>query len=197
MTLFDPEALDGGPHLVASPDAPAPDPAWPEVEVRTSARRRKTSEAKWVGGRIVVSVPAHLSRQMRETTVAWLVDRLVSRHRLRLAQGDDELAERARHLAQRYHVGAVPASVRWVSNQTTRWGSCSHHSGQIRISERLRTVPEWVLDSVLVHELAHLVHPNHSAAFHALADRYPRHREAGIFLAGYSLGLAGREGDGR
>jgi hypothetical protein len=166
---------------------------WPEVEIRVSARRRKTSEAKWVGGRIVVSLPAHLTGDVREKTIAWLVDRLVTKHRLRFAVGDDELLSRAIALSSRYQIGARPNSVRWVTNQTARWGSCSFHSGEIRLSHRLRSVPDWVLDSVLVHELSHLVHPNHSPAFHQMADHYPRHREAGIFLAGYGLGLAAPE----
>ena len=46
-----------------------------------------------------------------------------------------------------------------------------------------------MLDAVLVHELAHLVHPDHSAAFHALADRYERQAEASVFLDGFALGL--------
>jgi Protein of unknown function DUF45 len=176
-----------------SPSEAAPTssrPGWPEVEVRVSARRRKTSEARWVGGRIVVSVPAHLSGEAREKTVAWLVDRLVAKHPLRSAVGDDELMHRAIALSERYRIGARPTSVRWVTNQSARWGSCSYHSGEIRLSHRLRAVPEWVLDAVLVHELAHLVHPNHSPAFHQLANGYRRHHEAGIFLAGYGLGLA-------
>jgi hypothetical protein len=182
----------GADPLVVRPTAPtSKHPGWPEVEVRTSTRRRKTSEAKWVGGRIVVSLPAHLKGEAREKTIAWLVDRLVAKHPLRAAVGDDDLMVRALALAERYRMGARPTSVRWVTNQTARWGSCSFHSGEIRLSHRLRTVPGWVLDAVLVHELAHLVHPNHSPAFHQLADRFPRHREAGIFLAGYGLGLAG------
>ena len=84
-------------------------------------------------------------------------------------------------------------SVRWVTNQTARWGSCSYYSGHIRVSHRLRPVPSWVLDSVLVHEVAHLTHPDHSPAFHRLAGAYPRHDEAGTFLAGYGLGLANAE----
>ncbi len=92
--------------------------------------------------------------------------------------------------ATRYLVGTRPASVRWVTNQTARWGSCSYYSGDIRVSHRLRVVPEWVLDSVLVHELAHLTYPDHSPDFHRLADGYPRHDEAGVFLAGYGLGLS-------
>jgi hypothetical protein len=160
------------------------------VEIRVSARRRKTSEARWVGGRIVVSLPAHLSGEAREKTIAWLVDRLVAKHPLRTAIGDSDLMARAEALSDRYRIGARPTSVRWVTNQMERWGSCSYHSGEIRISHRLRSVPEWVLDAVLVHELAHLVHPNHSPAFHQLADGYRRHHEAGLFLAGYGLGLA-------
>jgi hypothetical protein len=179
------------PAAVPAPaPAPATPPGWPEVEVRVSARRRKTSEARWVGGRIVVSLPAHLSGEARQKTIAWLVDRLVAKHPLRRAIGDTELMAKCEALSDRYRIGARPTSVRWVTNQMSRWGSCSYHSGEIRISHRLRSVPEWVLDAVLVHELAHLVHPNHSPAFHQLANGYPRHKDAGIFLAGYGLGLA-------
>jgi predicted metal-dependent hydrolase len=165
-------------------------PGWPDVEVRISSRRRKTSEARWVGGRIVVSLPAHLSSEAREKTIAWLVDRLVAKHPMRSTIGDAELMSRAAALSDRYGIGARPRSVRWVTNQSARWGSCSYHSGEIRLSHRLRAVPEWVLDAVLVHELAHLIHPDHSPAFHQLANSYRRHHEAGLFLAGYGLGLA-------
>ena len=142
-----------------------------------------------MGGRIVVSVPAHLDLESRQKTVDWLVERLMTRNpQSRL--GDDELLARAIALSDRYLVGARPASVRWVTNQSARWGSCSYYSGDIRVSHRLRAVPEWVLDSVLVHEVAHLTHPDHSPAFHRLAGAYPRHDEAGLFLAGYGLGLS-------
>jgi hypothetical protein len=163
---------------------------WPEVEIRVSTRRKKTSEAKWVGGRIIVSLPAHLKGDERDKTVAWLVERLVSKRRSRSTFGDTQLMTRAVALTERYRLGARPTSVRWVTNQHARWGSCSFHSGEIRLSHRLQDAPEWVIDSVLVHELAHLTHPNHSTAFHQLANHYPRHHEAGIFLAGYGLGLA-------
>lgn len=172
--------------------SPTPLEATPEVEVRVSARRKKTSEARWDGGRIVVSVPAHLDLESRQKTVDWLVERLLSRQRLQPAD-DDALLARAIALSERYLVGIRPASVRWVTNQTARWGSCSYYTGDIRVSHRLRAVPEWVLDSVLVHELAHLTHPDHSRAFHRLANGYPRHDEAALFLAGYGLGLANAE----
>ncbi len=118
------------------------------------------------------------------------MERLLTKHRLQSGLDNDGLLARAIELSDRYLVGARPASVRWVTNQTARWGSCSYYSGDIRLSHRLRMVPEWVLDSVLVHEVAHLTHADHSAAFHKLAGGYPRHKEAGIFLAGYGLGLS-------
>jgi predicted metal-dependent hydrolase len=76
-----------------------------------------------------------------------------------------------------------------VGNQQRRWGSCTSRTGEIRISERLRFVPGWVLDAVLVHELAHLIEPTHSPRFRRLAARFPRTAEADTFLAGYTLGL--------
>jgi Protein of unknown function DUF45 len=192
-------SLHAHPHTAPDPDAAEPSDeevfesaieAPPEVEVRISKRRKKTSEARWVAGRIVVSVPAHLSAESRQKTVDWLVERLLTRHQLQSGLTDDDLLARAIELSDRYLVGAHPVSVRWVTNQTARWGSCSYYSGHIRVSHRLRVVPEWVLDSVLVHEVAHLTHADHSPAFHKLAGAYPRHKEAGIFLAGYGLGLS-------
>ena len=84
MTLFDVADLLGSepipeePRIVEVPPAVAV----PEVEVRISARRKKTSEAKWVGGRIVVSLPAHLDVESRQKTTDWLVNRLLTRHGL-------------------------------------------------------------------------------------------------------------------
>jgi predicted metal-dependent hydrolase len=107
------------------------------------------------------------------------------------------LAQRATELSERYFRGrAVPAEVRWVSNQEkTRWGSCTPATGTIRISTRLRQVPPWVLDSVLLHELAHLLDSSHGPAFKDLVARYPRTADAGLWLAGYSQGLADRARD--
>ena len=160
----------------------------PEVIVRSSTRRRKTATAFWEGGRIVVVVPSHVRRADRPELVEWLVARVLAR-RPRAGSSDEALDGRAAQLADRYLDGSRPASIRWVTNQGKRWGSCSSETAEIRLSHRLQLVPGWVLDATIVHELAHLVHPNHSPEFHRLADRHPRQREAGIYLEGYSLGL--------
>ena len=102
---------------------------------------------------------------------------------------DRALEERSEQLADRYLDGVRATSIRWVGNQRKRWGSCNPGTGQIRISDRLRPVPSWGLDAVLVHELAHLVEASHSRRFRALTSRYPRMAEADTFLHGYTIGL--------
>jgi predicted metal-dependent hydrolase len=169
----------------------------PEVEIRTSGRRRKTATAFWQDGRVVVVVPSRMPVSSRHEMVELLVGRALAQ-RPNLASSDSELARRCAELGDRYLSGIRPTSVRWVTNQRSRWGSCTNLTGEIRISERLRSVPNWVLDSVLLHELAHLVEPGHSDRFRSLIDRYPRLAEADAFLAGYALGLdcgAGRDVD--
>jgi predicted metal-dependent hydrolase len=111
-----------------------------------------------------------------------------------------ELLARARALARRYLDGRVnPREVVWSTRQQRRWGSCSPAIGRIRLSSELADMPGWVLDGVIVHELAHLEHADHSAAFHDLADRYPRQQEAMAFLSGVSFatgrGLSAADGE--
>jgi predicted metal-dependent hydrolase len=121
-----------------------------------------------------------------------LVDGLVRRvlaQRPSVTASDRDLARRAAALSKQYLNGVTPLSIRWVDNQTKRWGSCTSRTREIRISDRLRVVPGWVLDAVLVHELAPLIEPSPSARVRKLADRYPRSDEADTFLAGYTIGL--------
>lgn len=160
----------------------------PHIEVRVSTRRKKTAAAHWEGDRIVVMVPSNLRGLERERMVEELARRL-ERHRPHFHGSDAQLAERARQLGRRYLGGVEPSSIRWSAAQLKRWGSCTIGSGEIRISERLRAAPGWVVDAVIVHELAHLIEPSHSARFAELEGRYPRRRDADLFLEGYALGL--------
>ena len=160
----------------------------PEVEIRASARRKKTGTAHWSGSRIVVQIPARLRGRERVAFVDDLVVRLLTQ-RPQSSAGDATLEERAVVLAEMYNDGVLPSSVRWVNNQQARWASCSPASREIRVSSRLRQCPEWVIDAVLVHELAHLQEADHSTQFYAIADRHPRQVDSALFLEGYALGL--------
>ncbi len=161
----------------------------PDVEIRVSDKRRKTIAAHWEGDRIVVVVPRRLSKADRQLYADELSQKLIA-GRERERPTDKALHERALHLSRVYLKGeAKPSSVHWSTRQNSRWGSCTAADGTIRISARLQGAPQYVIDAVLVHELAHLLHSDHSAAFHELANRFPRQRDADLFLKGMSFGL--------
>jgi predicted metal-dependent hydrolase len=154
-----------------------------QVEVIRSAKRRKTISARKVNGVVRISIPATMTRAEEERWVAEMVRRL---DRSARTEGID-LAERAARLAG-CHGLPQPASIRWVDNQDFRWGSCTPVDGTIRISSRLASEPGWVLDYVIVHELAHLVVAGHSRQFWALVERYPKAERARGWLMARAAG---------
>jgi hypothetical protein len=189
----------GGASGPVVPDGTPAEPAphEPEVEVRVSPRRRKSAVGYWEGDRIVVVLPAHLSGRRRTEMIDWLVDRTRAR-RPGHGSSDEQLARRAAVLADRYVDGVRPSSIRWVTNQKRRWGSCTVDTREIRLSHRLQSVPGWVLDAVIVHELTHLLHAGHSPMFYEIANRFPRQLDASLFLDGFAHGteVRDRERDG-
>lgn len=158
------------------------------VEVRRSRRRSRTVSAYREGDRTIVAIPARFTRAQEREWVERMLARLSAKEQRR-RPSDAELMERAATLSARYLDGrARPASVRWVSNMERRWGSCSVHDKAIRISDRVRGLPGWVLDYVLLHELAHLLHAGHGPQFWALLESYPRTERARGFLEGIAFG---------
>ena len=161
----------------------------PVVEVRRSQRRRRTVSAYRDGGRVVVLIPDQFSRAEETEWVDKMLARLAAREQ-RARRTDRELARRARRLVARYlpefAQSVAPTSIRWVENQSGRWGSCTPADGTIRISHRIQEMPDWVIDYVLLHELAHLVVPSHNARFWQLVGRYPKAERARGYLEGIS-----------
>lgn len=129
-------------------------------------------------------IPARMSEAEEQRWVSVMLDKLAAQESKRML-GDSELTERAERLSAQYFEGrARPSSVRWVTNQNTRWGSCTPAEGSIRLSHRLQGMPEYVVDYVLVHELAHLLVPGHGPRFWRLLEVYPRTERARGYLEG-------------
>lgn len=162
-----------------------------EVEVRRSARRTRTVSAYRDGEKIVVLMPARLTRAQGARWVEKMVADVVAREQ-RLRNGgsrrsDAALIERARVLNRAYLDGrADPASVAWVDTMARRWASCTAADRSIRLSRRLQPLPPWVTDYVLLHELAHLLVAGHGTEFWALVNRFPRAERARGYLEGLS-----------
>jgi predicted metal-dependent hydrolase len=177
----------------------APEPGESLVEVRRSRRRRRTVSAYREDDKVIVMIPARLSRKEEQEWVTTMLQRL-ERSERRRRPSDAALKRRASDLSDRYLGGlAQPATVRWVDNQNSRWGSCTPSDRSIRLSARLQGMPGWVIDYVLVHELAHLIEAGHTAAFWAWVDRYPKAERAKGFLEGVAcatqLGIRAEQPD--
>ena len=169
----------------------------PRIDVRRSRRRTRTVSARVEGDSVVVLMPAGLPETEERRLISEMLVKLArSRGRRGARTTDAALMERAQALSRQWLGGrAVPESVRWVPTMTTRWASCSPGSREIRISESLRDVPAYVLDYVVVHELAHLVVPGgHPPEFWELVRTFPRTERAMGYLEAYSRVL--RSGSG-
>jgi hypothetical protein len=158
----------------------------PPVEIVRSARRKRTIQASFVEGRIRVLVPAGLHPEEERQHVERLVARLTRKREIHSV----DLMARARRLAVKYDL-PVPARIEWSDRQLERWGSCTFSDRSVRISSRLVNMPAWVLDYVIVHELAHLAVPGHSPAFNALVARYELGERAEGYLIAKSEPIAG------
>jgi predicted metal-dependent hydrolase len=154
------------------------------VEVTRSKKRRKTVGARLVGGVLRIALPSWMSKAEEAHWVREMsgrFERKMSADRLRL---DD----RAALLARRHDLHR-PTTIRWADDMRFRWGSCTPAQGTIRISTRLAVFPDWVIDYVIVHELAHLHVLAHNDEFWRLVYRYPKAERA----IGY---LIAKSGDG-
>ena len=167
-----------------------PSPVDAQVEVRRSRRRKRTVSAYRRDGKVIVMIPDRFTRAEEAEWVSTMLDRL-DRTEQRRRRTDDQLMARSRELCHHYLEDKVaPTSVRWVDNMTTRWGSCTTTTGEIRLSDRLQPLPAWVVDYVLLHELAHLIEPNHDQRFWRWVDRYPKAERAKGYLEGVAHAVA-------
>ena len=111
-----------------------------EVKIVRSKKRTKTVSAREVDGVFVVHAPL----QMSETELQPIIDRLQKRWQKRQVKGeldDGALQRRAQELNRQYFAGKLKwSSIRWVTNQNSRHGSCTPSNGTIRLSHRLSTM---------------------------------------------------------
>jgi predicted metal-dependent hydrolase len=157
------------------------------VKIIRSKKRKKTVSARMVDGEFVVQAPANMS----DAELQPIIDKLQTRLQKRQAKetlDDKALHRRAQELNRQYFGGKLTwESIKWVTNQNSRFGSCTPTNGTIRLSHRLANMPTFVRDYVIVHELAHLLEANHGPKFWKLVNRYPRTERARGYLMAVGL----------
>ena len=164
-----------------------------DVRIIRSERRQRTISARMEAGVLVVRLPVGLTAEQEQEWVERMRQRVLGKQRTHELNADGALRQRASELNNTYFGGALRiVDIRYVSNQDSRWGSCTTNQGTIRLSDRLATVPAWVRDYVIIHELAHLVRPDHSPAFWKLVQRYKLTERA----RGYLMALGLEQGEG-
>ncbi len=143
-----------------------------DVRIIRSPKRKKTVSAKLCGNELLIRLPSGLSKSEE---ARWIekMSRRMDRERQKHEPDSDALVKRANELNRRYFNGRLKInSIKYVTNQNSVFGSCTPSRGTIRISHRVAEMPQWVNDYLIIHEMAHLVHPDHSNAFWDVVNRY-------------------------
>jgi predicted metal-dependent hydrolase len=165
------------------------------VEIVRDGRLRTRIHWEWNGDQIRIRVPRKVPKAQLEQHVAEIVEKVRHKRTQVRARADADLEARARQINRKYFEGEISwHTLRWVSNMRKRLGSCTTGGptdGDIRISDRIKGWPQWVVDYVIAHELTHRKHPNHSQAFWADVNRYPQAERA----RGFIMGVAFQSGD--
>jgi len=159
------------------------------IPLRLSVVRKRVRHvnARLVGDTLRVSAPPELADHELEEIIHSLARRLTRRQRADQLNQGERLLALARRVAGKLPNTIRVTDVRFVTTQQARWGSYSLRTGIIRLHGALASMPPWVLEAVIAHELAHAVHPNHSSAFWQLVRRACQHTDrAQAFLEGVS-----------
>lgn len=156
-----------------------------EIIVIRSTRRKKNISAYRQGGRIVVSIPARMSKADERAMVPEMVAKIRAQEAA-ATMSEERLATRVDELLSELapEISLRPSSINW-RGMRERWGSCTSSDRTIRISDRLKGSPDYVLDYVLFHEAIHLQFFDHGPEFKAILSRFPFEDQAEAYLSGY------------
>lgn len=164
-----------------------------KITIIRSKRRKKTIQTKYGGGRLWIYFPAGMSSKDEQK---W-IDRMIERNKRweqkkTLKKSDTWLQQHAQVLNKKYFNGSLIFSIIFVTNQNSRFGSCTSIDKTIRISERVKTMPLWVQDYIIIHELTHLMHPDHSKKFWEKVNQYKYAERAKGYLIAVGAGIGGQ-----
>lgn len=159
-----------------------------QIKIIHTRRRRKTVSARVVKDTLLISAPAGLSGPRLEGIIADLQSRIERKKARQELNQREDLAGIAARFNEKYFGNALRInSIEYVTDQHSRFGCCNYRTANIRISHRIAAMPLWVRDYVIVHEMAHLIEPNHSSAFWDIVSRYKLAERARGYLMAVGL----------
>ena len=159
-----------------------------DVKINYSNKRSRTVSAQLINGSLLVNAPAAMPRERLEKIIGNFKVRFERRKLKEELNRERPLAEIAAKLNKRYFNGKLKInSIEYATDQNSRFGCCNRRDASIRISHRLSLMPEWVRNCVIIHEMAHLIEPNHSATFWNIVSRYELAERAKGYLMAVGL----------
>ncbi len=166
-----------------------------EIKVIRSPDRKKTIQARMVGDTLVVHLPLGMHREEERRIIEKMKEKIEKKKLKRQLNKDDYLIKRFNEFNRKYFQGKLKVnSIEFVMNQERVTGSCTPNKCTIRLSHKLLKMPKWVLDYVIMHEMTHLVHPDHSKEFWTKVGEYKYTERARGFLI--AKGMEEMETDG-
>lgn len=160
------------------------------VKILRSKKRRRSVSARMVKDILIVRAPENIPETRLQEVIAGLKARIERRRLKEELNKNENLASRAEKLNKRFFENKLQVnSIEYVTGQRSKFGCCNFRTGSIRISHRISGMPQWVRDYVIIHELAHLVTPDHSRVFWDIVNRYKlAERAKGYLIAASNLG---------
>lgn len=144
-----------------------------EVKIVRSKRRKRTISARLVNNMLLVQAPEQISSNRLDNIIADFKLKFEKKKIKDDLDKKQDLKEIAARLNQKYFGNKLKVnSIEYVTGQNSKYGCCNYHSADIRLSHKVGLMPKWVRDYVIIHELAHLIEPNHSRAFWNIVNRY-------------------------
>jgi len=161
-----------------------------EIKIIRSRRRKRTVSARMNKDILVVNAPAWLPEERLGKIVADFTSKFEKKRIKEELDKKQSLPEIAARLNNRYFGNKLKInSIEYVTGQRSKFGCCDYRSAAIRISHRIGLMPEWVRDYVIIHEMAHLIEPNHGSLFWDIVSRYKLTERARGYLMAVGLEL--------
>ena len=160
------------------------------IKILRSKKRMRTVSARIVKDILIVRAPEYIREGRLQKVIAELKARIERKQLKEELNKSEDLVQRVREFNLRYFENKLTVnSIEYVTDQNSKFGCCNYRTGCIRISQRISAMPQWVRNYVIIHELAHLVVPDHSKAFWEIVYRYKlAERARGYLIAAGGLG---------
>ncbi|MEW6027037.1 MAG: M48 family metallopeptidase [Planctomycetota bacterium] len=155
-----------------------------EIKIIRSENRKRTISGRVDGETLIVNAPADIPEERLQKIIEKFRKRFEKRQLKRQLNRTVDLMTICRKLKEQYffYDQMEVNSIGYSTDQNCRWGVCNSRNKTILISHRLAEFPNWVRDYVIIHEMAHILEPNHGKRFWRLVRRYKLSERARGYL---------------